>query len=82
MSQYQVQIKINDVVSTVSVDADSKKEAVAKAKEIHPGCKFLMAYIGNPPVIKHPIGKTPEEILSKFSKKKKKDNESSELSVE
>jgi len=70
MSQYQVQIKINGVVSTVSVDANSRKEAASKAKKAHPSCKFLMAYIGNPPIIKHPIGKPPEEILSKFSRKK------------
>lgn len=71
---FQVKIKTNGVVSVVSVDASSKKEAISIAKTQNPKSVYLMAWEGNRPVTKSPKGKSPEEILSKFKKVKNATN--------
>ncbi len=71
---FQVQIKTNNVISVVSVDTSSKKEAIKQVKELNPKSKYLMAWEGNPPTTKSPKGKSPEEIIEKLKLEKRVKN--------
>ena len=71
---FQVQIKTNGVISVVSVEASSKKEAVKIARTKNPKSIYLMAWEGNPPVTKSPKGKSPQEIIDKLKSEKKVKN--------
>lgn len=73
---FQVEIKTNDVISCVSVDASSKKEAIAKVKGENPKSKYVRCWVGNPSVVKSPVGPPMEQILEKLNKKKKNEEDS------
>ena len=67
---FQVEIKTNGVISCVSVEATSKKEAITKVKGENPKSEYLRCWTGNPSVTKSPVGPPIEVIIEKLKKKK------------
>lgn len=69
---FQVEIKTNGIISCVSTfNANTKKEAIAEVKAANPKSKYLRCWVGNPSVIKSPVGPPLDTIIAKLSSNKK-----------
>lgn len=72
---FQVEIKTNGVISCVSTsNASTKKEAIAEVKAANPKSKYLRCWVGNPSVIKSPVGPPLDIIIEKLKNKKNETN--------
>jgi len=71
---FQVEIKTNGIISCVSVDASSKKEAIKKVKGENPKSQYLRCWQGNPSVVKSPVGPPIEIIIEKLKRIINEDN--------
>lgn len=66
---FQVQIKTNDVISTVESNAATKKAAIQEVKSKNPGSSYVRCWTGGPPTTKSPVGPPLDLIKEKLKKK-------------